>query len=203
MIARKDTAELVVAGIDEVGRGPLAGPVVAAAVVLDGAQPIAGLRDSKALTARQRHRLARAIRRGARAFAIGFATVEEIDALNILEATLLAMDRALNRLGLVPNIVLVDGQHAPAAWQARSELTVRTVVQGDRSVPEISAASIIGKVCRDRLLSRWHRRFPEYGFDHNKGYATAQHLDAISAYGITPIHRRSFAPVRRVCEVGT
>lgn len=200
MSARAATTETIVAGIDEVGRGPLAGPVVAAAVVLDPTRPVEGLRDSKTLSLRQRRSLARAIRRSARAFAIGFATVEEIDRLNILQASLLAMDRALTRLGLDPDIVLVDGNRAPSAWAARGGFEVRTVVHGDRSVPEISAASIIGKVCRDRLLDRWHRRYPEYGFERNKGYATAQHLDAISVYGVTPIHRRSFAPVRRVWE---
>jgi ribonuclease HII len=194
------TVEPIVAGVDEVGRGPLAGPVVAAAVVLDPAHPVEGLRDSKALSSRRRRVLARAIRCSARAFAIGFATVEEIDRLNILQASLLAMERALDRLGLDPDIVLVDGNRAPAAWATRRSLEVQTVVHGDRSVPEISAASIIGKVCRDRLLDRWHRRYPEYGFERNKGYATAQHLDAISAHGITPIHRRSFAPVRRIWE---
>ena len=190
----------IVAGVDEVGRGPLAGPVVAAVVVLDPARPIEGLRDSKALTPRRRCELARLIRRRARAFAIGAASVEEIDTLNVLQASLLAMERALGRLGVAPTIVIVDGKHAPTAWQQRAGLTVRTVVAADQSVPEVSAASIIGKVCRDRLLDLWHRRYPEYGFARNKGYATAQHLDAISAHGITPIHRRSFAPVRRVCE---
>lgn len=189
-------ADAPIAGVDEVGRGPLAGPVVAAAVVLDPAKSIEGLRDSKCLTARQRTGLAREIRRHARAFALGFATSEEIDGVNILQASLLAMERAVLRLKIVPELVRVDGRQIPAFRGLRPAFVTEPVIGGDRVVPAISAASILAKVCRDRIMCRWHRRFPVYGFDRNKGYPTPAHLDALKAYGPCAIHRRSFAPVR-------
>jgi ribonuclease HII len=189
---------VVVAGVDEVGRGPLAGPVVAAAVVLDARRPIAGLRDSKALSESRRVELAREVRRHSIGFAIGFATVEEIDRLNILQASLLAMERAVARLPIVPDLILVDGNRPPRFADLPPAVRIETVVRGDATVPEISAASIIGKVCRDRLLRRMHRRFPEYGFASNKGYPTATHLQALERFGVTEVHRLSFAPVRRI-----
>ncbi len=194
-----------VAGVDEAGRGPLAGPVVAAAVVLDLANPVAGLRDSKCLTAGQRTRLARAIRQRARAFALGFASPDEIDDKNILQASLLAMERAVLRLRITPYRVRVDGNQTPAFRGCAYRFAVEPVVRGDQTVPEISAASILAKVCRDRLMRRWHRRYPLYGFDRNKGYPTPAHLRALQQHGPSPIHRRSYAPVSRaltVCAAG-
>jgi ribonuclease HII len=183
------------AGVDEAGRGPLAGPVVAAAVVLDPQNPIPGLRDSKKLTMQRRIELGRAIRRNARAFAIGYASVAEIDAMNIFNASLLAMRRALQRLRAVPTWILVDGTHVPEL--ANSTAQLRAIVGGDDSVAEISAASILAKVCRDRLLQRLDRRYPVYGFAQHKGYATAGHIRALAQHGPCDVHRSSFAPVRR------
>jgi ribonuclease HII len=196
LVLSLDVAASVLAGVDEAGRGPLAGPVVAAAVVLDDADPIRGLRDSKRLTAAQRQRLARAIRLRARAFAIALAQPAEIDALNILQASLLAMARAVAKLDVECGRVLVDGCHVPQLIGPARCGRVEAVVRGDQSVPAISAASILAKVCRDRLMRRWHRRYPAYGFDRNKGYPTAFHLEALAQFGATPIHRQSFAPVR-------
>jgi ribonuclease HII len=197
----RDTRRLVffrpgdlVAGVDEAGRGPLAGPVVAAAVILDARHPIDGLRDSKVLTALQRQRLAREIRTKALAFGIALAEPEEIDDINILRATLLAMERAVSRLAVMPDLVRIDGRDIPYFADAR--VLAEPVIGGDRTVAEISAASILAKVCRDRLMRRWHRRYPDYGFDRNKGYATATHLAALGRVGPCPIHRVSFAPVR-------
>jgi ribonuclease HII len=190
------SADAAIAGVDEVGRGPLAGPVVAAAVMLDPERPIEGLRDSKCLTARQRQELAHEIRRYARAFALGLATPEEIDGVNILQASLLAMERAVLRLKILPELVRVDGRQIPAFTGQQSSFIAEPVIGGDRLVPAISAASILAKVCRDRVMRRWHRRFPVYGFDRNKGYPTPAHLDALKAFGPCVIHRRSFAPVR-------
>jgi ribonuclease HII len=187
-----------VCGVDESGRGPLAGPVVAAAVVLDRRQPIEGLRDSKLLTELQRVRLAGEIRRKAKAFAVGFATHHEIDGINILQASLLAMERAVLRLGLVPELVRVDGRQIPAFHDHARLYRAEPIIDGDNLVPEISAASIIAKVCRDRLMRRLHRRYPQYGFDQNKGYATAEHLRALARFGPCAIHRATFAPVREV-----
>lgn len=189
-------ADAAVAGVDEVGRGPLAGPVVAAAVVLDPSRPIDGLRDSKTLTPRQRAGLAREIRRHARAFALGFATPEEIDGINILQASLLAMERAVLRLKLMPELVRVDGRQIPAFAGRRPSFLTEPVIGGDRLVPAISAASILAKVCRDRVMRRLHRHFPVYGFDRNKGYPTPAHLKALETFGPCAIHRRTFAPVR-------
>jgi ribonuclease HII len=193
----------MVAGVDEVGRGPLAGPVVAAAVVLDARRPIAGLRDSKALSEPRRVALAREVRRHALGFAVGFATVEEIDRLNILQASLLAMERAVARLPITPDVILVDGNRAPAFANLPGWVTVEAIVRGDATVPAISAASIVGKVCRDRLLRRMHRRFPQYDFASNKGYPTAAHLQALEQFGVTEVHRMSFAPVRRIVSEGS
>jgi len=181
----------IVAGLDEVGRGPLAGPVVAAAVVFPaGFRPIRGLDDSKALTARARERLAAVIRERAAAFAIGAASVREIDRLNIRRASILAMHRALERLRVRPLAVLVDGLPIP-------ELGVphEAIVDGDARCHCIAAASVLAKTVRDRLMERLAARHPAYEWAHNKGYATADHLEALRSLGPTPHHRRSFAPV--------
>jgi ribonuclease HII len=183
----------LIAGIDEAGRGPLAGPVVAAAVILDPARPIAGLRDSKVLSAPRREELAALIRERALAWAIAEADVAEIDALNILEATLLAMRRACDRLAPAPDEALVDGNRCPVLACA-----VRAIVKGDRDVPAISAASILAKTARDALLLEIDRRYPGYGFAQHKGYGTALHLAALSQLGPCPAHRRSFAPVAQL-----
>jgi ribonuclease HII len=188
----------LVAGVDEAGRGPLAGPVVAAAVILDDMKPIPGLADSKTLTARQRERLSEAIHAKALCFSVAQASVEEIDELNILQATLLAMRRAVMGLRLKPHKVLVDGNRLPTL-----EIMAEAVVQGDRTVPAISAASILAKVARDRWCLEMDAQYPAYGFAAHKGYGTAQHLAALHSHGATPLHRRSFAPVARVLLRGT
>jgi ribonuclease HII len=185
-----------VCGVDEAGRGPLAGPVVAAAVILDRDKPIEGLRDSKLLTELQRVRLAAEIRRKAKAFAVASASHAEIDGINILQASLLAMERAVFRLHIVPELVRVDGRQIPAFHERARLYRAEPVIDGDNLVPEISAASILAKVCRDRLMRRLHRRYPQYGFDENKGYATAEHLRALEKFGPCAIHRATFAPVR-------
>ena len=179
------------AGVDEAGRGPLAGPVVAAAVILNDLAPITGLKDSKVLTARQRERLFDEIHAKALCFCIAQASVEEIDTLNILEATMLAMRRAVDGLRLRPNKVLVDGNRLPT-------LTVAAVaiVKGDSKVQAISAASILAKVHRDRLCLELHAQHPQYGFDGHKGYPTPAHLAALREHGVCQHHRRTFAPVR-------
>ena len=187
-----------ICGVDEAGRGPLAGPVVAAAVILDPARPIEGLRDSKLLTEAERVRLAREIRRNAKAFAVACASRDEIDGINILQASLLAMERAVLRLRLTPHLIRVDGRQIPAFSGQGKRYLAEPVIDGDNLVPVISAASILAKVCRDRLMRRLHRRYPQYGFDRNKGYATAAHLRALTAYGPCAIHRATFAPVREV-----
>jgi ribonuclease HII len=185
-----------ICGVDEAGRGPLAGPVVAAAVILDPARPIEGLKDSKLLSEQQRVRLAGEIRRNAKAFAVACASRDEIDGINILQASLLAMERAVLRLHLVPQLIRVDGRQIPAFAGLGKQYLAEPVIDGDNLVPVISAASILAKVCRDRLMRRLHRRYPQYGFDQNKGYATAAHLRALAAYGPCAIHRATFAPVR-------
>lgn len=189
---------LLTAGVDEAGRGPLAGPVVAAAVVLHPKRPIDGLRDSKRLSMPRRIELARVIRRDALSFAVAHASVAEIDSINILNASLLAMQRALARLRTVPGRILIDGNQVPESPHRDAEL--EAIVGGDDSVPAISAASILAKVCRDRLLQRLDRRFPDYGFAKHKGYPTAQHMHALREHGPCDQHRRSFAPVRRLLE---
>lgn len=182
----------LVAGVDEAGRGPLAGPVVAAAVILDDLKPIKGLADSKQLTALRRERLYDEIRAKALCCSIAQASVEEIDQLNILQATMLAMRRAVLGLRLKPTKVLVDGNRLPAL-----DVLAEAVVSGDALVPCISAASILAKVTRDRMLCELHLQHPEYGFDRHKGYGTADHLRALQTHGALPVHRRSFAPVAR------
>ena len=179
------------AGVDEVGRGPLAGDVVAAAVMLDPARPIAGLRDSKKLTAARREELALLIMERALAWSVARATVAEIDEINILQASLLAMHRAVGALDPQPAYVLVDGNRLPR-WDYAAE----PVVKGDDRVPAIAAASILAKVQRDRELVALERQYPGYGFAAHKGYPTAAHLKALRTLGVTPVHRRSFAPVR-------
>lgn len=178
------------AGVDEAGRGPLAGPVVAAAVILDPRQGIAGLADSKKLTARRREQLFDQIQDKALCCAIGQASVEEIDRLNILQATLLAMQRAVAGLRLVPARVLVDGNRLP-----RLPMLAEAIIGGDAKVPAISAASILAKVHRDRWCEQIDAEYPQYGFAAHKGYGTVAHLDALRQHGPTPWHRRSFAPV--------
>lgn len=179
------------AGVDEVGRGPLAGDVVAAAVILDPARPIAGLRDSKKLSESRREELALLIMERALAWSVARATVAEIDALNILQASLLAMHRAVQGLAPQPAYVLVDGNRLPR-WNYASE----PVVKGDDRVPAIAAASILAKVQRDSELVELERQYPGYGFAAHKGYPTAAHLAALRTLGVTPVHRRSFGPVR-------
>jgi ribonuclease HII len=181
----------LVAGVDEAGRGPLAGSVVAAAVILDDLHPIVGLADSKKLTALKRARLYDEIRAKALCVGVGEASVEEIDSLNILQATMLAMQRAVANLRLKPSLVLVDGNRIP-----KLDMLAEAIVQGDAKVQAISAASIIAKVTRDRQCEAMHAQYPQYGFDGHKGYGTAVHMAALKAHGATPVHRKSFAPVR-------
>jgi ribonuclease HII len=183
-------------GVDEAGRGPLAGPVVAAAVILDPARPIAGLADSKKLSAAKREKLAVEIRAKALAWCVAEATVEEIDTLNILQATLLAMQRAVAGLTVVPMEALIDGNRCP-----KLAVPARAIVGGDATVAEISAASILAKTVRDAGMLELHVRYPRYGFDRHKGYGTAEHLAALAAHGPIPAHRKSFAPVREQLEL--
>jgi ribonuclease HII len=185
----------LIAGVDEAGRGPLAGPVVAAAVILDERQPIKGLADSKALSPRTRERLFDEIRAKALCCCIAHASVEEIDRLNILQATLLAMQRAVDGLRLRPHRVLVDGNRLPALSMAAD-----AIVKGDAKVRTISAASILAKVHRDRLCLELHAEHPQYGFDGHKGYPTPAHLAALREHGACAQHRRSFAPVRAMLQ---
>ncbi|HET8869873.1 MAG TPA: ribonuclease HII [Aquabacterium sp.] len=181
----------LVAGVDEAGRGPLAGPVVAAAVILDDMQPIEGLADSKKLTARQRDKLYDEIRAKALCCSIAEASVEEIDEINILQATMLAMRRAVEGLRLKPSMVLVDGNRLPVL-----KVPAEAIVKGDSKVAAISAASILAKVHRDRLCEQLDEAYPQYGFAGHKGYPTADHVAALKLHGVTPAHRRSFGPVR-------
>jgi ribonuclease HII len=180
----------LIAGVDEAGRGPLAGPVVAAAVILDDRHAIKGLADSKKLSARRREALFDEIRAKALCCSIAQASVEEIDELNILQATLLAMRRAVMGLRLPPKLVLVDGNRLPVL-----EMRAEAIVKGDAKVPAISAASILAKVSRDRWCLEYHQQFPQYGFDQHKGYGTADHLAALRLHGPCPQHRRTFRPV--------
>jgi ribonuclease HII len=184
-----------VAGVDEVGRGPLVGPVVAAAVILDPARPIEGLRDSKKISEKRRVQLAEAIRASAISWSIAEASAEEIDAINILQASLLAMQRALQGLNTSPNHVCVDGNRCPE-WSG----SIEAIVGGDDQHPSIMAASILAKVERDAQMLRYAERYPNYGFAQHKGYPTRAHLQALQEYGVTPWHRRSFGPVRRVLQ---
>jgi ribonuclease HII len=184
---------VLVAGVDEAGRGPLAGPVTAAAVILDPARPVPGIADSKELSPARREELALLIKQAAVAWAIASAGVDEIDALNILQASLLAMKRAVEALAAAPELVLVDGNRCPSLACA-----AEAVVGGDASVPVIGAASILAKVSRDREMARLDALYPGYGFARHKGYPTRQHLAALREQGPCEIHRRSFGPVRRL-----
>ncbi|MFH2134454.1 MAG: ribonuclease HII [Pseudomonadota bacterium] len=184
-------AELLICGVDEAGRGPLAGPVSAAAVILDPARPIAGLGDSKKLSEKQRDRLAPIIREQALAWCVAYAEPREIDEINILQATLLAMKRAVEGLSLRPHQVLVDGLYCPDTG-----IPSEAIVKGDSKVEAISAASILAKTARDEIMLQMHKRYPQYGFDGHKGYPTAVHLAALRTHGVLDIHRRSFKPVR-------
>lgn len=183
----------IIAGVDEVGRGPLAGPVVAAAVILDKTRYIDGLKDSKLLSPSKRRYLDLEIRDKALAVAIGWAEVEEIDRMNILQAALLAMSRAVNALTLQPDVILVDGNRCPR-WSYESH----AIIGGDQKVSVISAASIVAKVYRDQRMVDYHEQFPHYGFNQHMGYGTLLHRQALKQYGPCDIHRRSFAPVKEV-----
>lgn len=185
------------AGVDEAGRGPLAGPVVAAAVILDSRRAIAGLRDSKQLPPAVRERLAGEIRVRASAWAIGWVDAAEIDVLNILQASLLAMRRALLGLAIAPARVCVDGDRCPDAAMLGLVCRIEAVVRGDACIEEISAASIVAKVARDAFMTRVAGLYPGYGFERHKGYATEDHLERLARIGPCPLHRQSFAPVRR------
>ena len=185
----------LVAGVDEAGRGPLAGPVLAAAVILDDFQPIAGLADSKKLSAARREALYDEIRAKALCCCIAQASVEEIDRLNILQATLLAMQRAVTGLRLKPGLVLVDGNRLPLL-----DVRAEAIVKGDAKVAAISAASILAKVTRDRGLLQLDQQYPQYGFARHKGYGTAEHLQALRVHGPCPEHRSSFAPVAQAAQ---
>jgi ribonuclease HII len=189
-------AALLLAGVDEAGRGPLAGPVIAAAVILDPSAPIAGLRDSKKLSPGRRAQLALVIRAQALAFGIGAAQVDEIDRINILQATLLAMRRALQGLALRPDVVIIDGNKAPQLDDLLAGCRVETLVGGDDLEPAVSAASIIAKTHRDALMADLERLYPGYGLGRHQGYPTALHLAALGRLGPSPVHRLSFAPVR-------
>ncbi len=187
---------MLLAGVDEVGRGPLAGPVVAAAVILNPEKPITGLADSKKLTAKKREQLAILIKESALAWSIGRAEPEEIDSLNIHHASLLAMQRAILALSIKPDFIQVDGKFCP-----KVDIKIEAIIKGDSLVQEISAASIIAKVARDQeMAEEWHVQYPEYGFHNHSGYGTPEHMTALAKWGATPIHRRSFEPVRQVLK---
>jgi ribonuclease HII len=186
---------LCAAGVDEAGRGPLAGDVYAAAVILDSNQMIDGLADSKVLSEKKRELLAQQIQTQALCWSVAVATVEEIDRLNILQATLLAMKRAVEGLSIQPDLAWVDGNQSP-----RLNCRVQTIIKGDALVPAISAASILAKTARDHDLKRLHALYPQYAFDQHKGYGTALHMARLKQYGPSPVHRRSFAPVRACLE---
>lgn len=186
----------LIAGVDEAGRGPLAGPVIAAAVILDPSRPIAGLADSKKLTEKQRDKLFDEIRQNALAWSVARATVIEIDKINILQASLLAMQRAVAGLKIPPQLVLVDGNKCPIM-----PCPARAIIKGDQTEPAISAASIVAKVLRDRLMLMLDRKYPAYGFAKHKGYPTASHIEALQKAGVSRVHRRTFAPVRELCNL--
>lgn len=181
----------LICGVDEAGRGPLAGTVVAAAVILDPKRPIAGLRDSKKLSEAKREQLALEIRQHALAWCIAEASVAEIDQLNILQASMLAMRRAVEGLAVTPTLALIDGNRCPV-MAVRSE----AIVKGDDKVAAISAASILAKTARDHQLLELHQQYPDYAFDQHKGYPTALHLQRLQQHGVSPVHRRSFGPVK-------
>jgi len=186
---------ILICGVDEAGRGPLAGPVSAAAVILDEKRPITGLADSKKLSEKQRDLLAPIIRERALAWAVAYAEVDEIDQLNILQATLLAMKRAVLALHIQPQQVLVDGLYCP-----QTGLPSQAIVKGDSKIAAISAASILAKTARDELMLRLHEQYPQYGFNGHKGYPTAAHLAALREHGVSEVHRRSFRPVREALQ---
>ncbi|KIF82573.1 ribonuclease HII [Noviherbaspirillum autotrophicum] len=190
-----DYAGEMICGVDEAGRGPLAGAVFAAAVILDPSRPIGGLRDSKKLTEARREALAEQIKSDALAWSIAFCTEAEIDEINILQASLLAMRRAIEGLKLQPTLALVDGNRCPV-MPLRSE----AIVKGDDKVPAISAASILAKTARDASMLALHRQYPDYAFDQHKGYPTALHLERLREHGVTPVHRKSYAPVRAMLD---
>lgn len=192
---KKNKDNILVCGVDEAGRGPLAGAVYAAAVILNAKRPISGLADSKVLTEKERVRLTAEIKEHALAWAISSADVDEIDRINILQASLLAMRRAIEGLSIVPAEALIDGLHCPD-----STIPCHAIVRGDETVAEISAASILAKTARDEEMVRLHQLYPEYGFDQHKGYATALHLEALRCNGACEIHRKSFAPVKLALE---
>ncbi len=191
-----DYKDEIICGVDEAGRGPLAGPVFAAAVILNPNKPILGLRDSKKLTAVKREALAEMIKRDAIAWSIAQCSEAEIDALNILQATILAMRRAIETLSSTPTLALIDGNRCPVC-QVRTE----AIVKGDDKVAEISAASILAKTARDAALMVMHDQYPQYAFDQHKGYPTALHLERLRLHGVTPLHRKSYAPVRALIDV--
>ena len=188
-----DSLYNLIGGVDEAGRGPLAGAVFAACVVLNPANKIEGISDSKKLSEKRRNELAYLIKRNSMAWAVASASVEEIDKINILQASLLAMKRAVESLPFLPDKILVDGIHSP-----KLNLQVQTVIKGDSLVPEISAASILAKTARDAEMYCLHKSFPDYGFDQHKGYPTKKHLEALQIHGISIVHRRSFSPVRKL-----
>jgi len=193
---RNNQTVVLICGVDEAGRGPLAGPVSAAAVILDPANPIPGLNDSKKLSEKQRDKLALLIRERALAWAVAYASVEEIDRLNILQATLLAMQRAVQALSIQPQQVLVDGLYCP-----QTGIPSEAIVKGDSKVAAISAASILAKTDRDALMLQLDAQYPQYGFSIHKGYPTAAHLAALRAHGASEVHRKSFKPVRELLQV--
>ena len=182
----------IISGVDEAGRGPLAGEVYAAAVILNPSRPISGLKDSKKLSPKRRSDLSIQIKREALAWSVSFSTVEEIDILNILNATLLAMKRAVESLSISPELALIDGNRSPTIYGVRTQ----TIIKGDQTEPCISAASIIAKVARDERLMMLDQMYPQWGFRAHKGYGTKSHIAAIRAFGVTPFHRKSFEPIK-------
>jgi ribonuclease HII len=195
-LALFDYAGELICGVDEAGRGPLAGPVFAAAVILDPDKPISGLKDSKKLSEARRDVLARQIKAHALAWAIAQCSESEIDRLNILQASMLAMRRAVEGLKMVPTLALIDGNRCPV-MAVRSE----AIIKGDDTVPAISAASILAKTARDAALRELHKQYPHYGFDQHKGYPTELHLACLQKHGVSPVHRKSYAPVRALLDL--
>lgn len=188
----------IICGVDEAGRGPLAGPVFAAAVILDPAHPIEGLRDSKKLSEARRNVLAIEIKNHALAWSIAQCSEHEIDTLNILQASMLAMRRAIEGLHMAPTLALIDGNRCPLM-----PLRAEAIIKGDDKIPAISAASILAKTARDHALQLLHLEYPLYGFDQHKGYPTALHLERLNMHGVSPVHRKSYAPVRALLDAGT
>ena len=186
----------LVCGADEAGRGPIAGPVFAAAVILDPDHPIDGLKDSKKLSENRRDELAQLIKEKAKAWSIAQCSVAEIDELNILWASMLAMKRAIERLSIKPELALIDGNRCPKELSVRA----RAIVKGDDRIPVISAASILAKTARDAIMMELYSQYPEYGFDRHKGYPTAFHLAQLEKFGVSPVHRKTYAPVRKILE---